>query len=111
LPDADLIIYRWRNNTPTILCVLSVKNSFRERYTQTPYWKIKLSQSEVTQHIKVYMITPDNDNEISGNNPPRISRKVMEYELDGIYLAKEEFTGSDKVKSIQSLINDLERLL
>ena len=35
----------------------------------------------------------------------------MEYELDGIYLAREEFDGSEKVKSIAELIPDLEKLL
>lgn len=35
----------------------------------------------------------------------------MEYELDGIYLAKESFDESDKIKSIDKLIDDLGKLL
>jgi type II restriction enzyme len=111
LPDGDIIIYHYKQNRPKILAILSIKNSFRERYTETPYWKLKLLQSEITQHIKVFMITPDKDNEISSSERPRKSRIIMEYELDGIYLAKNNFDGSQKIKSITELINDLKELL
>ncbi len=113
LPDGDLIIYQKieRNENIKILAIISIKKSFRERYTETPYWKLKLLESEITQDIKVYMVTPDNDNEISFNQPPRKARIVLEYELDGIYLAKDNFDGSNKVKSIQDLVNDLIQLL
>jgi type II restriction enzyme len=92
---------------------LSIKNSFRERYTETPYWKKKLLENENTKDIKVFMITPDNDDEISFNlnNKPRKSRIVMEYELDGIYLAREKFDGSGKIKNIRELKNDILKLV
>ena len=111
LPDGDIIIYKLIKDQPKIIAILSVKNSFRERYTETPYWKIKLSQSQVTNHIKVFMITPDKDDEISNGQNPRKSRIVMEYELDGIYLAKDDFDPSQKIKSINFLINDLRDLI
>lgn len=110
LPDGDIIIYKFENNIPKILAILSVKNSFRERYTETPYWKLKLSESDVTKNIKVYMITPDNDNEISKKNASK-SRIVLEYELDGIYMAKDDFDKTEKVKGIECLISDLEKLI
>lgn len=109
LPDGDIIIYKVVPEI-RILAILSVKNSFRERYTETPYWKLKLSNQYITKHIKVFMITPDNDNEISFKSDKK-SRVVMEYELDGIYLAKSEFDESKKIKSIENLIDDLKALL
>ena len=111
LPDGDIIIYKLHNNQPQVIAILSIKNSFRERYTETPYWKLKLSQNPITKHIKVFMITPDKDNEISYSNNPRKSRIVMEYELDGIYLAKDDFDLSRKIKPINLLINDLKELI
>ena len=111
LPDGDIIIYKLYNNQPKILAILSVKNSFRERYTETPYWKLKLSQNNITKDIKVFIITPDKDNEISFSQNPRKSRIVIEYELDGIYLAKDDFDNSNKIKSINMLIDDLKALL
>nr|WP_240640828.1 BsaWI family type II restriction enzyme [Helicobacter pylori] len=65
----DIILYQTDNIK--ILAILSVKNSFRERFTETPYWKLKLLQSPVTSHIKVFMITPDNDDEISFKDKPK----------------------------------------
>ncbi|GAA7223261.1 BsaWI family type II restriction enzyme [Helicobacter pylori] len=61
----DIVLYQTNKDNVKILAILSVKNSFRERFTETPYWKLKLLQSPITSHIKVFMITPDNDDEIS----------------------------------------------
>ena len=112
LPDGDIILYR--SSPCQVLVILSVKNSFRERYTETPFWKLKLKDNPATTHVRIFMITPDRDGEIAflgGKNGPRKARKVMEAELDGIYLARESFDRSEKVKSIAELITDLERLL
>ncbi len=76
----DIILYQTNKDTIKILAVLSVKNSFRERFTETPYWKLKLLQSPITSHIKVFMITPDNDDEISFKDKPKKARIVMEHE-------------------------------
>lgn len=105
----DIILYQ--TDSIKILAVLSVKNSFRERFTETPYWKLKLLQSPVTSHIKVFMITPDNDDEISFKDKPKKARIVMEHELDGLYLAKSHFDQSSKIKGIENLLEDLKRLL
>ncbi len=105
----DIILYQ--TDSIKILAILSVKNSFRERFTETPYWKLKLLQSPITSHIKVFMITPDNDDEISFKNKPKKARIVMEHELDGLYLAKSHFDQSSKIKGIENLLEDLKRLL
>ncbi|OLR43117.1 restriction endonuclease [Helicobacter pylori] len=107
----DIVLYQTNKDNVKILAILSVKNSFRERFTETPYWKLKLLQSPVTSHIKVFMITPDNDDEISLKDKPKKARIVMEHELDGLYLAKSHFDQSSKIKGIESLLEDLKRLL
>lgn len=113
LPDADIVIYKNYEKETKIITIISVKNSFRERYTETPYWKLKLMQDEVTRPVKVFMVTPDNDEEISfiSRGQPRQPRIVMEYELDSIYLAREQFDPSEKVKGLDQLIDDLEKLI
>ncbi|GAA9977428.1 BsaWI family type II restriction enzyme [Helicobacter pylori] len=107
----DIVLYQASKDNVKILAILSVKNSFRERFTETPYWKLKLLQSPVTSHIKVFMITPDNDDEISFKDRPKKARIVIEHELDGLYLAKSHFDQSSKIKGIESLLEDLKRLL
>ncbi|QQX49150.1 BsaWI family type II restriction enzyme [Helicobacter pylori] len=111
LPDGDIVLYQTNKDNIKILAILSVKNSFRERFTETPYWKLKLLQSPITSHIKVFMITPDNDGEISFKDKPKKARIVMEHELDGLYLAKSHFDQSSKIKGIENLLEDLKRLL
>ncbi len=107
----DIVLYQASKDNVKILAILSVKNSFRECFIETPYWKLKLLQSPVTSHIKVFMITPDNDDEISFKDKPKKARIVMEHELDGLYLAKSHFDQSSKIKGIESLLEDLKRLL
>ncbi|GAA8987992.1 BsaWI family type II restriction enzyme [Helicobacter pylori] len=107
----DIVLYQTNKDSVKILAILSVKNSFRERFTETPYWKLKLLQSPITSHIKVFMITPDNDDEISFKDRPKKARIVMEHELDGLYLAKSHFDQSSKIKGIENLLEDLKRLL
>lgn len=119
LPDGDIIIYKFNEmqEKVKVIAILSVKNSFRERYTETPYWKLKLQESAITRSIKVFMITPDADNEISTirnkSGRPTKSRIVLEYELDGVYIAKapEDIISTAKVKSLGCLIFDLERIV
>jgi len=113
IPDADIILYKKKNKDIKVLAILSLKTSFRERFTETPYWKLKLKENPNTKDISVFMITPDNTDEISyiHNNSPRKGRIILEYELDGIYLAREEFDSSKKVKSLQDLFEDLRRLM
>ena len=69
------------------------------------------------EDIKVIMITPDPDNEISviknKLGRPTKSRIVLECELDGVYIAKssEEIILSDKIKSLDALTIDLENII
>ncbi|GAA7154323.1 BsaWI family type II restriction enzyme [Helicobacter pylori] len=102
----DIVLYQASKDNVKILAILSVKirsESYR--------WKLKLLQSPITSHIKVFMITPDNDDETSFKDRPKKARIVMEHELDGLYLAKSHFDQSSKIKGIENLLEDLKRLL
>lgn len=116
LPDADLVLYKYdfKLEKAKVFCILSLKTSFRERFTETPYWKLKLKQNPVTENIKVFMVTPDNTDEISYSdtkNGPRKGRIILEYELDGIYMAREDFDSSKKIKKLNSLFDDLKKII
>lgn len=118
LPDADIIVYKITEERSSkiikILAIISVKNSFRERGFETAYWKKKLSESKITSNIKVFMATPDKDDEISfrvSNGTPRKMRIILEYELDGIYLLKTNFEKTNKTKHFDEIINDILKLV
>lgn len=116
LPDADIIVYKYneKEEKVRIYCVLSVKNSFRERGFETTYWKLKLLENQTTKHIKVFMVTPDKDDEVNvvvGARGPKKTRVILEYELDSMYMAREDFEKTDKVKDIDDLFEDIKNLV
>ncbi|HIP66938.1 MAG TPA: hypothetical protein EYH09_02330 [Candidatus Nanopusillus sp.] len=124
LPDTDIVIaicdseYPWNSK---ILAIVSCKTSLRERIAQACYWKLKLLQSDVTKHIKVYLVTTDNDDDFSIGKRKRESyngksrnRIIAEYELDGIYIMRDDFKDeweSNKVKKYEKLLEDLVKLI
>ncbi len=110
LPDVDIVIYE--PNSYKVLAVLSCKTTMRERIAQTGYWKLKLLQDEATQHIKMYLITLDEDKDFLDSHHPNKIRAIAEVDLDGSYiLSQESFDETEKVKSFKYFIDDLKKLL
>jgi len=110
LPDVDIIIYEPK--TYKIIAVISSKVTLRERIAQTGYWKIKLSQDDVTKHIKVFFVTPDEDKTLNIRKPAKKGRAIVEIDTDGSYVMSEEnIEESNKVKSFDKFIEDLKTLL
>ena len=110
LPDVDIIIYR--PNDQKVLAVISSKVTLRERIAQTGYWKLKLYQAEATKHIKVYFITPDEDETLRQKNPSKKGRAIVEMDLDGSYvLTDKTVEESEKVKLFEHFFDDLRKLL
>jgi type II restriction enzyme len=110
LPDVDIIIYNPKHCK--ILAVISSKVTLRERIAQTGYWKIKLSQDEITKNIKVFFITPDEDKTLSVKKPPKKGRAIVEVDTDGGYImSEEEIEESQKVKKFEKFIDDLKMLV
>jgi len=110
LPDVDIIIYNPK--TSKVVAVLSSKVTLRERIAQTGYWKIKLASDKVTQHIKVYFVTPDEDGTLTVKKPTKKGRAIVEVDLDGSYVLSEtDIEESNKVKMFSKFIDDLKNLI
>ena len=110
LPDVDIIIYDPK--TFGVIAVLSSKVTLRERIAQSGYWKLKLSSQEITKHIRVYFVTPDEDGTLITKKPAKKGRAIVELDLDGSYvLSKADIEESNKVKQFDKFIDDLRRLL
>lgn len=110
LPDVDIIIYD--PNTFKVIAVLSSKVTLRERIAQSGYWKLKLSSQKLTEHIKVYFITPDEDGTLTNKKPPKKGRAIVEVDLDGSYVLSEtKIEESNKVKNFNHFIEDLKKNL
>lgn len=110
LPDVDIIIYNPQSHE--IVAVISSKVTLRERIAQTGYWKIKLSQDNVTKNIKVFFITPDEDKTLSIRRPAKKGRAIVEIDTDGSYImSEEEIEESNKVKKFDKFLSDLKNLI
>jgi type II restriction enzyme len=110
LPDVDLIIYEPK--TSKIIAVLSSKVTLRERIAQTGYWKVKLVADNITKHIKVYFITPDEDGTLTLKHPTKKGRAIVEIDTDGCYVLSEtNIEESNKVKMFDKFIPDLKTLM
>ena len=110
LPDVDIIIYNPK--TFKIIAVISSKVTLRERIAQTGYWKIKLSKNKVTEHIKVFFVTPDEDGTLTSKKPVKKGRAIVETDTDGSYVMSERTVEeSPKVKMFDKFMEDLKKLL
>lgn len=110
LPDADIIIFNPGNSR--VIAILSSKTSLRERIAQTGYWKLKLSENENTEHIKVYLITSDTDGDLTIKSPAKKHRAIAEIDLDGTYVLTEaSLEESDKVKLFEDFVADFKQLI
>ena len=100
-------------DTCKVLAVISSKVTLRERIAQTGYWKLKLLSDETTRHIKVYLISPDEDGTLTKDyNPPKKAKAIIETDLDGSYILTEAELGeSEKVKPFRYFIEDLKAVL
>lgn len=109
LPDVDIVIYNPK--TFKIIAVVSSKVTLRERIAQTGYWKIKLSRDKVTDHIKVFFVTPDEDRTLTARKPAKKGRAIVEVDTDGSYvMSKATVEESPKVKMFDKFMEDLKKL-
>lgn len=109
LPDVDIVIYKPKSMK--ILAVISSKVTLRERIAQTGYWKLKLSNGKLTEHIKVFFVTPDEDGTLSSKDPAKKGRAIVETDTDGSYIMNAvSIEESNKVKEFDKFLDDLKKL-
>ena len=83
--DADICVIRKADKR--LVCVISVKKSFRERGGQTAYWATKIKQHG--KKYKYILVTPDIDQELYNPQKPKKKRKwriILSFECDGVFI-------------------------
>jgi len=101
MPDVEIVIYH--PDTGKVLAVVSGKVT-SNRLDQT----IRLSQDEVTKHIKVYFIGADEDDVLSDNNSLEKGAAIIESDLNENYILTEANPGDNaKTKLFARFIEDL----
>jgi type II restriction enzyme len=123
LPDTDMVIANHTIEDPwnsEVLAIVSCKTSLRERIAQACYWKLKLLSCDTTKNVRVFLTTTDNDNDfvLQENREKQFGGKsrnriIAEYELDGVYILREDFANaweSQKVKRYEHIFEDLQKI-
>ena len=114
VPDVDLAVYQ--PSKDRVLAILSIKSSLRERSTQTAYWRFKMHAFAQTRDIKVFLITPNNDNILRKEKAPNKPRAVLENDIDGTYIVHDAGVTLDayviegtqsRIKLVEQLVPDL----
>ena len=109
LPDADIVIYNPKSCK--VIAIVSSKVTMRERIAETGYWKLKLNNSKVTKHIKVFFATLDEDEVFQHGYPARKARAICEVDTDSCYVLTDKVIKSSKnVKLFSEFLNDLKKL-
>lgn len=109
LPDADIVIYNPK--TAKIIAIISSKVTLRERVSETGYWKLKLKEQKITQHIKVFFATLDEDGVLTTKYPTKKPRAICEVDTDTCYvLTDRKIATSKNVKLFSELFEDIKKL-
>ena len=100
-----------KNNDARNLPCEDNKVTLRERIAQSGYWKLKLSSQKLTEHIRVYFVTPDKDGTLITKIPTKKGRAIVEIDLDGSYVLSEtKIEESNKVKSFDKFTDDIMKI-
>lgn len=109
LPDADIVIYD--PEKCKAVAIISSKTTLRERIAETGYWYLKLKSDKITENIKVFFVTLDEDGDLTVKFSSKKGRAIAETDTDGTFvittLSIEE---GEKVKKIEKILNELRRL-
>jgi len=110
LPDGDIVVYEQKTNK--VIALLSAKVTLRERIAQTGYWKLKLAENPETAHIKVFVVTLDEDGTLTNTETLKKGRAIIEKDTDGAYiLTQAKIEESEKVKLFDKFLEDLKNYL
>lgn len=104
VPDADIVVYD--PSDYTVRAIISCKITLRERIAQTGFWKLKLEQNPVTENIKVFFVTPDEDDSLAVDKTGK-PKAIAVNELDATYALKNELVEHYNIKNLHRIIEDL----
>lgn len=107
LPDADIIVYD--PTDASVKAIISCKISLRERIAQTGYWKLRLRSCPITQHIKMFFLTSDRDNDFEKNKITK-RKAIVLHELDAAYILRENLIEQYNIRKLERIKEDLQGL-
>lgn len=110
VPDADIVVYSPIDGT--VKAIISCKITLRERIAQSGYWKLRLMNDAVTEHIKVLFVTPDEDGTLIGDKTNK-SKAIALNDLDGTYVLRDgiDQNPNPDLMTLEEIVEELRRCL
>lgn len=106
LPDADIVIFDPKECK--VVAIVSSKTTLRERVAQTGYWFLKLKSSKITENIKVFFVTLDEDGDLIVKHPAKKGRAIAEIDTDGTFvITNKAIEESSKVKKFEKFLEEV----
>ena len=105
LPDSDIVIYSPEDGS--VKAIISCKVTLRERIAQSGFWKLRLLADEVTEHIKVLFVTPDEDSTLIRDRTNK-SKAIALHELDGTYVLRAGVSEMPHLKALDQIVEELQ---
>ncbi len=104
LPDADIVVYD--PNDLSVKAIISCKVSLQEGIAQTAYWKMKLSESPITQHIKMFFVTTDSDRKFFGLITGKSAVIAMDH-FDAVFVLRDNVQERHAVHALAGIVDKL----
>ena len=108
VPDADIVIYSEEDES--IKAIISCKITLRERIAQTAFWKLKLNGNPVTENIRTFFVTPDEDGTLDHGKSSK-GKAIVVNDIDAVYVLKSGFVEHYNIYTLNKLVDELWKCL
>lgn len=108
VPDADIVVYSEEDES--IKAIISCKITLRERIAQTAFWKLKLNNNPVTNNIRTFFVTPDEDGTLDIEKTNK-SKAIVVNDIDAVYVLKQGFVEHYNIYNLDKLVSELRKCL
>ncbi len=108
VPDADIVIYSEEDES--IKAIISCKITLRERIAQTAFWKLKLNDNPVTEKIRTFFVTPDEDGTLDIDRSSK-GKAIVVNDIDAVYVLKQGFPEHYNIYTLDKLVSELKKCM
>ena len=108
VPDADIVVYSPCDGS--VKAIISCKVTLRERIAQSGFWKLRLMADDITKHIKVLFVTPDEDRTLISDKTNK-SKAIALNELDGTYVLRSGVEQKPYLMALDLIVEELRKCL
>ena len=108
VPDADIVVYSPSDGK--VIAIISCKVTLRERIAHSGFWKLRLEEDCNTRHIRVLIVTPDEDSDLVSEKTNK-TKAIALNELDGAYVLQRDVAQQPYLMALDKMVEELRKCL